>query len=73
MSCNSLYVSEGLLHPCSGAEEFGCEVAWACTREDGVCEGSIRCSDCLSEDLSSMSSKRADSYLDALERQSERG
>jgi hypothetical protein len=57
MSCNSLYVSEGLLHPCSGAEEFGCEVAW----------------DCLSEDLSSMSSERADSYLDALERQSERG
>ena len=58
-----------MTHWCKG----DCSTGWACTIEDGVCEGSIRCSDCLSEDLSSMSSKRADSYLDALERQSERG
>jgi len=51
MSCNSLYVSEGLLHPCAGAEEYGCEVAWACTMEDGDCEGASRCSDCLSADM----------------------
>jgi|3_EtaG_2_1085321.scaffolds.fasta_scaffold12283_2 hypothetical protein len=70
MSCNPLYVSAGLLHPCSGAEEYGCEIAWACTG-DGGCEGSSRCSDCLSEDLASMSPDRADSYLDALERQSD--
>ena len=48
--CNPLYVSEGLLHPCAGAEEYGCEVAWACTMEDGACEGASRCSDCLSAD-----------------------
>ena len=69
MSCNPLYVSAGLLHPCSGAEEYGCDIAWSCTMEDGACEGSSRCSSCLSEDLSSMSEDRAERYLDALERQ----
>ena len=46
--CNPLYVSEGLLHPCAGAEEYGCEVAWACTtvRLDGTCKGSDYCDSC---------------------------
>ena len=69
MSCNSYTMEHG--HPCRGAQEYGCKTVYACTREDGMCEGSTRCSDCLSEDLASMSPDRADSYLDALERQSD--
>ena len=71
MSCNPLYASKELSHPCSGAEEYGCDLAWSCTMEDGACEGSSRCGDCHKEDLSSMSPDLADSYLDRLERQQE--
>ena len=65
----------GLTHWCSaiseGEESLSCKTGWACTIEDGRCEGSTRCGACLSEDLSSMSEERADSYLDALERLSD--
>ncbi len=47
-------------HPCTGAREYGCKVSWGCTREDGRCEGSTRCSACYSEDIEKRQAESGD-------------
>ena len=56
MSCNSYTMEHG--HPCRGAQEYGCKTVYTCTREDGMCEGSTRCSDCVSEQMLEQEQRR---------------
>ena len=53
---------EGVTHLCYGAKEYGCEIGWLCTYEDGTCEGAARCSDCVSADMRKR--EREDPYFD---------
>jgi len=52
----------GVTHMCYGADEYGCDVGWGCTIEDGSCSGAARCSDCVSADMRER--EREDPYWD---------
>jgi len=50
--------SPGFTHWCSsiseGQESLQCKTGWACTIEDGACEGSTICGDCRKEQYASL-------------------
>lgn len=57
MACNTYTIEHG--HPCSGSQDLGCKVIYICSIEDGQCEGSTRCSECIKDDLIARESRES--------------